>query len=58
MKIEHKEFGFDNFAAEMTSLHDEKHFDYLVTIIGEDSAKKDLDVSISLRIPRLTSASV
>ena len=42
MKLEHKEFGFDNFAAEMTSLHDEKHFDYLVTIIGEDFGEEGL----------------
>ena len=42
MKLEHKEFGFDNFAAEMTSLHNEKHFDYLVTIIGEDFGEEGL----------------
>ena len=42
MKLEHKEFGFDNFAAEMTSLHAEKHFDYLVTIIGEDFGEEGL----------------
>ena len=36
MKLENKEFGFDNFASEMAKLKNEKHFDYLVTIIGED----------------------
>uniref|UniRef100_A0AB33IYM2 NADH-quinone oxidoreductase subunit D n=3 Tax=unclassified Prevotella TaxID=2638335 RepID=A0AB33IYM2_9BACT len=36
MKLENKEFGFDSFLAEMSKLKDEKHFDYLVTIIGED----------------------
>lgn len=36
MKLENKEFGFDNFVTEMTKLKNEKHFDYLVTIIGED----------------------
>jgi NADH-quinone oxidoreductase subunit C/D len=36
MKLENKEFGFDSFAAEMAKLKNEKHFDYLVTIVGED----------------------
>lgn len=36
MKLENIEFGFDNFLAEMKKLKTEKHFDYLVTIIGED----------------------
>lgn len=36
MKLEHKEYGFDSFAAEMGKLKNEKHFDYLVTIVGED----------------------
>ena len=36
MKLENKEFGFDSFVDEMTKLKDEKHFDYLVTIVGED----------------------
>ena len=36
MKLENKEFGFDNFAAEMAKLKNDKHFDYLITIIGED----------------------
>ncbi len=36
MKLENKEFGFDNFASEMAKLCHEKHFDFLVTIVGED----------------------
>ena len=36
MKLEFKEFSFETFKEEMTKLKDEKHFDYLVTIIGED----------------------
>ena len=36
MKLENKEFGFDSFASEMAKLKNEKHFDYLVTVVGED----------------------
>ncbi|MDY6271182.1 MAG: NADH-quinone oxidoreductase subunit C [Prevotella sp.] len=36
MKLENKEFGFDSFSSEMAKLKEEKHFDYLVTIVGED----------------------
>ena len=36
MKLSNIEFGFDNFLAEMKKLKTEKHFDYLVTIVGED----------------------
>lgn len=36
MKLENKEFGFDSFATEMARLKNEKHFDYLVTVVGED----------------------
>ena len=36
MKLENKEFGFDSFASEMVKLKNEKHFDYLVTVVGED----------------------
>ena len=42
MKLENKEFGFDNFVSEMTKLKNEKHFDYLVTIVGEDFGEEDL----------------
>ena len=33
MKLENKEFGFDSFATEMARLKNEKHFDYLVTVV-------------------------
>ena len=36
MKLENLVFDFDRFASEMAALKDKKHFDYLVTIIGED----------------------
>lgn len=36
MKLENKEFGFDSFATEMARLKREQHFDYLVTVVGED----------------------
>lgn len=42
MKLENKEFGFDNFVSEMTKLKNEKHFDYLVTIVGEDFGEEGL----------------
>ncbi|MGI6232330.1 MAG: NADH-quinone oxidoreductase subunit C [Prevotella sp.] len=42
MKLENKEFGFDSFAAEMAKLKNEKHFDYLVTIVGEDFGDEGL----------------
>lgn len=52
MKLNNIELQFDNFAAEMAKLKNEKHFDYLVTIIGEDLAKKAWVVSIFLRIQK------
>ena len=42
MKLDNKEFGFDNFASEMAKLKNEKHFDYLVTIVGEDFGEEGL----------------
>ncbi|MCI6551854.1 MAG: NADH-quinone oxidoreductase subunit C [Prevotella sp.] len=42
MKLENKEFGFDQFASEMAKLKHERHFDYLVTIIGEDFGEEGL----------------
>ena len=36
MKLEHLVFDFEAFASEMKKLKEERHFDYLVTIIGED----------------------
>ena len=36
MKLEFLSFPFDKFAKEMQNLKEKKHFDYLVTIVGED----------------------
>lgn len=36
MKLSNIEFPFDSFANEMAKLKSEKHFDYLITIVGED----------------------
>ena len=36
MKLEHLVFNFDQFASEMANLKNKKHFDFLVTIVGED----------------------
>lgn len=42
MKLNNIELTFDNFSSEMTKLKNEKHFDYLVTIIGEDFGEEGL----------------
>ena len=42
MKLNNIELQFDDFAAEMAKLKNEKHFDYLVTIIGEDFGEEGL----------------
>jgi len=42
MKLANKEFGFESFATEMAKLKNEKHFDYLVTIVGEDFGEEGL----------------
>ena len=42
MKLNHLVFDFDKFASEMANLKDQKHFDYLVTIIGEDFGEEGL----------------
>ena len=42
MKLEHLVFDFDKFAAEMANLKEKKHFDYLVTIVGEDFGEEGL----------------
>ena len=42
MKLNNIELNFDNFAGEMAKLKSEKHFDYLVTIIGEDFGEEGL----------------
>ena len=58
MKLNHLVFDFDKFAQEMQNLKDKKHFDFLVTIVGEDFGEEEgLAVCISSRIPRITSAS-
>ena len=36
MKLNNLVFDFDKFAQEMANLKQKKHFDYLVTIVGED----------------------
>ena len=42
MKLENQIFEFDSFAAKMQELKENKHFDYLVTIIGEDFGEEGL----------------
>ena len=42
MKLENIELSFDNFSSEMSKLKNQKHFDYLVTIIGEDFGEEGL----------------
>ncbi len=36
MKLNNIEFQAADFVSEMKKLKNEKHFDYLVTIVGED----------------------
>ena len=40
MKLSFLEFPFDSFHQKMQELKDKSHYDYLVTIIGEDLQKK------------------
>ncbi len=42
MKIDSQVIGFDSFAEEMRQLREKRHFDYLVTIIGEDFGEEGL----------------
>ena len=42
MKLNSIVFDFDQFASEMAKLKNEKHFDYLVTIVGEDFGEEGL----------------
>ena len=42
MKLNNLVFDFDKFASEMANLKDKKHFDYLVTIVGEDFGEEGL----------------
>ena len=41
MKLEFLSFAFDKFAQEMQNLKDQKGFDYLVTIVGEDFGSEE-----------------
>ena len=58
MKLEHKLFELKDFAVQMAKLRNEKHFDFLVTIVERISVRKDSDVYIFLRIQRIMSALV
>ena len=42
MKLNNIEYGFAEFASKMAKLRNAKHFDYLVTIIGEDFGEEGL----------------
>jgi NADH-quinone oxidoreductase subunit C/D len=42
MKLNNQVLEFDQFAAEMAKLKNEKHYDYLVTIVGEDFGEEGL----------------
>ena len=42
MKLNNLVFDFEKFASEMANLKEKKHFDYLVTIIGEDFGEEGL----------------
>ena len=42
MKIDSQVISFDSFAGEMRQLREKRHFDYLVTIIGEDFGDEGL----------------
>ncbi|MBR1687614.1 MAG: NADH-quinone oxidoreductase subunit C [Prevotella sp.] len=42
MKLENLTFDFGQFASEMANLKEKKHFDYLVTIVGEDFGEEGL----------------
>ena len=42
MKLNNLVFDKNSFAAEMAKLRNDKHFDYLVTIVGEDFGEEGL----------------
>ena len=42
MKLNNLEFNLNDFSSEMSKLKNEKHFDFLVTIIGEDFGDEGL----------------
>ena len=46
MKLNNLVFDFDKFAVEMANLKEKKHFDYLVTIVGEDVGPEESLVCI------------
>lgn len=52
MKLEHKIFELNSFAAEMAKLKNEKHFDFLVTIVGEDFGEEGLGAVYISRTPK------
>ena len=57
MKLENIELTFDNFSREMEKLYKEKHFDYLVTIVGEDFGEEGLGCIYILVVPQRSSPS-
>lgn len=42
MKLENRQFELNAFASEMAKLRNDKHFDFLVTIVGEDFGEEGL----------------
>ncbi len=42
MKLDNKQFQLSQFASEMEKLKNEQHFDFLVTIVGEDFGEEGL----------------
>ena len=42
MKLNNLEFNLNNFASKMAKLRNEKHFDFLVTVVGEDFGEEGL----------------
>ena len=42
MKLDFINVSFDNFSKEMSELKEKKHYDYLVTIVGEDFGEEGL----------------
>ena len=43
MKLTPLEFNFDQFQQKMQELKEKEHYDYLVTIVGEDFPKGLMD---------------
>ena len=42
MKLNNIQFDLNSFAAEMAKLKNDQHFDFLVTIVGEDFGEEGL----------------